>query len=149
MNWLTSLFCPWTAAIVAILAVLFGALGGCGPSSLPAAMPAEFYGVVDKIAVMVEDQGVLDEFVSDVDGHVQNPGIATYVTVTVEGGVRLVGVNGNVVLETFGTGSQLPSGVRAELIKQLSGPLSDERRAAILAILGWNRVPSDHNPPPG
>ena len=141
------LFGGLLAAILAAILTFFGI--GCVPSSLPAAMPAEFYGVVDKIAVMVEEQGVLDEFVSDIDGHVQDPGLETYVQVTVAGGVRLVGVNGNVVLEAFGTGTQLPSGVRAELIKQLSGPLSDEHRTALLEILGWNRVPSDHTPPPG
>lgn len=149
MNWLTSLFCPWTAAIAVILAVLFGALGGCGPGSLPAAMPKEFYQVVDKLAIMVEDQGVLDEFTSNIDGHVQDPGLETSVSVTVSGAVRLVGVNGNVTLTAFGTGTQLPSGVRAALIKELDGPISDARRTAIYELLGWNRVPSDHNPPPG
>ena len=116
--------------------VLF-ALCGC---NLPTGLPKEFAQVADVMAGLVRDQGVLDNFTSNIDGNIQNPGLETYVSIRTTAGVRIVGVNGEVDLGVEGTGTQLPRGVRDSLITMLGQPIGDEQRAAILEILGWNRT---------
>ena len=112
------------------------------------AFPKELGVAAEAMVKMVADQGVLDEFTQELAGNVQDPGLETYGQFTVTSGVRIVGVNGQIDLRTKGTGTQLPADVRASLIEQLDGPISDEQRANILGVLGWNRVESGHNPPP-
>lgn len=90
----------------------------------------------------IVDEGVLKDWLIDADGHVQDPGLATGVCVDIRTYVRAIGVNGNLVSKASGDSTRLPAGLRDELIKQLSGPISDEQRAGILAILGWNRTPA-------
>lgn len=100
---------------------------------------SEFGRVAAVIAQKVADEGILEKFTSNMDGHVQDPGLESYFTVTTAAGVRMRGFNGNIDLMTSGTATNLPSGVRESLIEQLDGPISDEQRENILAILGWNR----------
>lgn len=119
---------------------------GCGMG--PSGFPKELATVAEKMATMVEEQGVMDDFASNIAGTVNNPGMESYVGMELTAGVRIAGVDGSIDLTTSGTGTQLPAGVRKALIEQLDGPLSDDQRAAILAILGWNRTVSPHNPPP-
>jgi hypothetical protein len=94
----------------------------------------------------IQDEGILNEFMLDIDGHVQDPGLESYVSATFAAGVRMKGVNGNVVARGHGDSTRLPPGMRDVLIKQLDGPVSDEQRAAILIMLGWNRTPEGGNP---
>ncbi len=123
--------------------VVLGFATGC---NLPTGLPKEFAEVADAMTAMVTDQGVLNQFTSGIDGHIQNPGLETYLSVRTTAGVRIVGVNGEVDLQAEGGGTQLPKGAREALIAQLSGTLSDDQRAAILTILGWNRA--NPQPPP-
>jgi len=126
-----------------VRAVVIGVLGcvtlwhtvGC----LPSAMPKEFAQVAEQMVSQVRDQGVLDDFKSNLDANVQNPGLESYVKIVTAMGIRLVGVNGEVDLATRGAGTKLPRGLRESLISQLDGPISDEQRNGILQILGWNR----------
>ena len=104
------------------------------------AFPRELTQIAQGMAEMVRDQGVLDEFKSNVDGNVQDPGLETAIAVIFKSHVRLIGVNGEIDLATEGTGTKLPAGVREELLRQLAGPISDEQRQAILTLLGWNRA---------
>lgn len=134
-----------TVITLIVAYVLTLVLGGC---TMPGAMPGDFAAVVQSMVRHVEDQGVLDDFKSALDAHVQDPGMESYLEFRLTAGVALVGVNGEVDLSTHGTGTQLPKGVREGLIEQLAGPISDDQRAAILDVLGWNRVESPHNPVP-
>ena len=123
-----------------VAAMLLGLLAtGC---ALPTALPADFSQVAQGMTKMVVDQGILSEFQSGIDGNIQNPGLESYTRITLAAGVRLVGVNGEVDLNTAGLGTQKPAGMRETLIEQLDKPISDEQRTAILAILGWNRIPA-------
>jgi hypothetical protein len=90
----------------------------------------------------IQDEGVLKEWMVGASGHVQNPGVESYVEVRMTGGVRAIGVDGNVEARGSGDATRLPAGVRDELIKELGGPISDARRDAIMVILGWNRTPT-------
>ncbi len=118
-------------------------VGGC--VTAPQAMPREFGQVVETLAQKMLDETVMDDFLARLDGHLQNPGLELFINNRLSIGGRFVGTNGNLVVDTSGTGTMLPAGVREALIQQLDGPLSDEQRAVILAILGWNRV----TPEPG
>ena len=88
----------WMAGLLLVMVV-----SGC---NLPTGLPKEFAQVADKLVSMVEDQGGLDDFTSNIDGHIQNPGLETYVAVKTTLGVRIVGVNGEVDLQAAGTGTQ-------------------------------------------
>ncbi len=115
-------------------------VSGCGA---PMGFPKELGDAVQVITEMVRDQGLLDQFTSSIDGHVNDPGIEVFVDITVASGVRMIGVDGNVSLDASGIGTQLPTEVRSHLIRKLDEPnLSDEQRAAILDLLGWNVPPS-------
>ncbi len=118
---------------------------GC---SLPTGFSKEFSQVAMNTAAMMKDQGVMDQFTSNIRGHVNDAGIESYVTVTTAAGTRLVGMDGDIMLNTSGTGTQLPHGAREALIAQLGQPISDAQRDSILTLLGWNRVSSPHNTPP-
>ena len=123
----------------AAAAACVGALIGCAGCTGINAFPRELTQVAEGMTKMVQDQGVLDRFESGLAGNLQNPGLESYVRVTFATGVHLVGMNGEVDLTTAGAGTMLPAGLREALIAQLDAPISDEQRAAILAILGWNR----------
>lgn len=112
----------------------------CGCKALGNGLPNELSQVVTDASKMVADQGVLDNFKTNVDGHVQDPGVESYVSITCAAGRRLKGVNGNVNFDTQGGATHLPADVRAALIAQLDGPISDEQRQGILTTLGWNRT---------
>lgn len=116
----------------------------------PNALPREYAAGLMMVTAKVADQGVLDDWTSDAMANLQNPGLETYVTTTVAAGVRIVGMNGRFDLGAGGDGTQLPPGMREELMDQLGQPISDAQREAILTILGWNRTTTEISPaPPG
>jgi len=127
----------------ACLLALSGCLEGC---QLPNAFPRELAEATKMIVQKVADEGTLEKWASNVEGDVFNPGVEAYVCVS--SGVRLVGVQGEIDLTAGGDSTRLPSGVRDALIAQLSGPLGDQQRMAILEILGWNRTPAGGTPTP-
>lgn len=127
-KWLIGLFIGWL--------VLFNVGCQLPGSKLEAAMSE----AGQKIAQKIEDEGLLKDWLVNGDLHVNNPGLESYVAVTVAAGVRAVGVNGNIVAAVNGDATRLPADMRASLIKQLDGPISDAQRTAILEILGWNRT---------
>lgn len=118
---------------------LNGCLAGCSMLGNKNMFPDELTALVKVTAQQIADQGVIDQFTTDIKGNVQDPGVESYVSIKLAAGVRMVGVNGDIDVSTGGSGTVLPAGTREVLIKQLDGPLSDEQRAAILEILGWNR----------
>lgn len=133
-----------TLAGVALLAVNGCLTGGC---KLPGSrLEMALADAADQLGKKVADEGVLEKFLLDADGHVQDPGLESYVQVTMAAGVRAKGINGNIVARASGDSTRLPAGMRETLVKQLDGPLSDEQRAAILQILGWNRTPPGGTP---
>jgi hypothetical protein len=111
--------------------------------------------VAEATVEMLKDQGVLDEFLSNVRGAVHNPSLVVSFEDIKKTRFGLEGVNGDIELMTQGTGTQLPAGVRQSLIDVLAGlegrtdAEANALRDQILAILGWNRVVSPHNPVPG
>ena len=111
-------------------------LGCVSPNGFPKEMSYALTKAVDKVA----DQGMLDTWKTNLRGHINDPGVESYATVTIAAGVRLTGVDGDMNFDSGGGATKLPPGVREELIKQLDGPLSDEQRANILGLLGWNRT---------
>lgn len=136
------MFANWIWPIVLVFLMFFN--GGC--LSGLSGFPSEMGQAANVLAEMVRDQGVMDKFLGQLEGNIYDPGIETYVKVS--SGIHLVGTQGSIDLTTEGTGTQLPTGVKQALIDQLSGPLSDDQRVAILTILGWNRIESAHNPVP-
>jgi hypothetical protein len=127
---------------------LNGCLSGCSMLGNKNMFPDELTQLVQVTAEQIADQGVIDQFATDIKGNVQDPGVESYVSIKLAAGVRMVGVNGDIDVTTGGTGTVLPAGTRETLIKQLDGPLSDDQRTAILEILGWNRKqPAVATPP--
>lgn len=95
-------------------AVVLIGLSNCIAGCQTAPAPAQWFGsetgaavkaVVDKFA----EQGTIDRLVANVDGHVQNPGMEGYVNVRTSVGVRVVGANGNVDINTTGSGPMDPN----------------------------------------
>ncbi len=105
-------------------------------------------GIGGVLVETIADQGVLDKFLASIIGNLQNPGMKLFESTERSWGIRSIGVAGRVDGSMSGTGTQLPKGLRDALVDQLDAPISDEQRATILAILGWNRIESPHNPPP-
>lgn len=128
------------------IAYLLGAMGCLGGCQLPSAFPKELAQATQMIVQKVSDEGTLEKWASNVEGNVFNPGVEAYVCVS--SGVRLAGVQGEIDLTAGGDSTRLPAGVREALIAQLGMPISDEQRAGILAILGWNRTPAGGTPNP-
>ena len=89
----------------------------------------------------IADEGVLDKFLLDADGHVQDPGLESYIQVTIGAGVRAKGINGNIVAQASGDSTRLPAGVREAMLKELDSPnTSNDRKNATYILLGWNRT---------
>lgn len=117
---------------------------GCGP---PMGLPKEFGAAAGVLTGMVADQGLLDEFIGNIRGHVNEPGMAVFATIEFTSGVKIVGVDGDVSLQGSGVGTQLPAALRESLIARLDQPnLTEDQRAAILDLLGWRVPPSLRNP---
>lgn len=134
MNWL-----KWVGWIGGIL-FLWLSLTGCSSMQAGNRMMDAMAQAATTLSEKIRDEGVLQQWMIDADGNVQNPGVESYVTLTLAGGVHATGINGSIVARGSGDSTRLPSGVREELVKQLSGPISDAQRTAILTILGWNRT---------
>ncbi len=125
------------------LGVLF-LVSGC---AAPMGLPKEFGAAATVLTAMVADQGLLDDFIGNIRGHVNEPGMAVFTTIEVTSGVKIVGVDGDVNLQASGVGTQLPAALRESLIARLDQPnLTDAQRAAILDMLGWRVPPSLRNP---
>ncbi len=135
-------------ALLTFLAqVLSMGAGGClmaGCSMFPSEMSQMTAMVVDKVA----DQGMLDKWASNMEAHVNNPGIETGVVIRIAGYGRFIGTDGQVSLGTEGGGTDLAPGERDALIRLLELPGLDEAaRMAILKRLGWHRGEGDVDPP--
>lgn len=134
--------------LVGLLAI---AVSGC---SIPTAMPKEMAVVAERMAIMMDNQGVMDYFKANMRGHVLNPGMKAEVGVTFHSKLGFDGVDADLTLDQAGTGTQLSQGTREALLDELeaiSGRTDPEAialRDQILSALGWNRVTSDHNPVP-
>ena len=133
----------WKIVLVVLFAVW--AVPGCQ-------MPGEnLVGVLkdtgQALVTQIGAEGVLDKYTFDANAHMNNPGVEAESCICAKSALRMIGVDGDMATAASGTGTQLPTGLSQALIDQLSQPISDEQRAAILEILGWNRVPSEHNPP--
>lgn len=131
-----------------VLVLVLMSVVGCGP---PMGFPKELGAAATVLTNMVAEQGLMDDFIGKVRGHVNEPGMELYVEIRAASGVRVVGVDGDVNLSASGVGTQLQKEVRDSLIKKLDEPnLTDTQRAAIIDLLGWRVPPSLRNPlPPG
>ena len=125
--------------LMGLMGLLGLGLPGCGLPKGINTIPEQLGKALEGLTSMVKDQGVLENFTTDAEGNFVNPGVETYAGVIIVSGVRLQGVSGQIAAKGSGTGTMLPPELRASLIRQLDGPISDEQRAAILEILGWNR----------
>lgn len=133
------------SVMLSLLCLIFG----CS-SMLPGARLEQALGqAAEKLSEKIADEGVLNDWLIDADGHVQDPGLATGVCVDIRTYVRAIGINGNLTSKASGDSTRLPAGLRDELIKQLSLPLTQEQRDGILQILGWNRTPAGGTPTAG
>lgn len=133
MAWCVGGLCAWSA---------------CGCQLPGSKLEAALAQSAETLAKKIQDEGVLQAWMLDADGHVQDPGLESYVSATFAAGVRAKGVNGNIVARGNGDSTRLPAGVRESLIKQLDGPISDLQREAIMIMLGWNRTPAGGTPTP-
>ena len=106
-------------ALFALLLALFGA--GCiSPNELaPAMFPQEFRDAVKAGAISVFDQTDWDDVAMNLDAHANNPGVRFWMSVTVEGGAGLDGLDGDFHVGAVGEGIT---------------PLSDDARGAILKL---------------
>lgn len=113
-------------AALAALGIVFGNVG-----CQTAPSPAQWFGsetgaavqaVVDKFA----EQGTIDRIVAGVRGNVQNPGMEGYVNVRTSVGVRVVGANGSVQIDTTGSGPMDPNMV-PPYVQELAAKLVQEK----------------------
>lgn len=137
--------------IVLSLVLLAVAVSGC---QIPTAMPREMAVVAEKMAKMMDNQGVMDHFTANMRGHVLNPGMKAEVGIVFFSKLGFDGVDADLVLDQAGTGTQLAEGTREALLTELAvlsgrtDPEANALREQILTALGWNRVTSEHNPVP-
>lgn len=123
-----------TMLIATMLALASGCAGGCTLNPMERTIAKLGAAIEKKIA----DEGVLESWATEAEGDLYEPGFAAFVCV--ETGVRVKGLQGRVTAKAGGDSTRLPAGLREALIAQLSQPISDEQRAAILQTLGWNRT---------
>lgn len=155
-------------ALLAGTAVVLLGVIGCGPNagdmvraqqSLAAQattspLPAETSGLVRELTQLMKDQGVLDKWLAHCRAHGINPGLKIEQSITHSTKIGLDGFDAQIELQADGTGTQLPTGVREQLIDVLkqvadrTDPESLALRKAILEMLAWNREESPHNPVP-
>lgn len=127
-------------AIVAALGLLVGScVVGC--SWQPGGFPQEMTDALKVATEKVAEQGVLDKFTTNLRGHVKDPGIESYALVRVSGGVRIVGTDGDMIMETSGVGTMLPPGTLARIKETLQDPnIPQEVKDKMWNLLIWNRV---------
>lgn len=102
--------------------------------------------IANTLASKIADEGVLKDWMASANANFNNPKAVAFVRVEVASGIGMEGVDGSIAGEGSGDSTRLPAGLREQLIAQLNGPLSDQQRAAILTMLGWNRTPEGGNP---
>ncbi len=128
----------WIVGVLAILLLIIPCLAGCGGGVF--GFPSEFQQVTKMVTAKVADQGMLEKWASNMSAHVNNPGLESGVVIRIAGYSRIIGTDGEVMLETGGAGTQLAPGERDALIGMLGWPgLSDVERMALLRRLGWHR----------
>ncbi len=126
------------------MATLGGWLAGC---SGIAGFPSEFSQMAQMVTNKVADQGVLSEWASNMNAHVNDPGVESGVVIRIAGYARIIGTDGEVRLDTEGGGTQLAPGEREALIGMLEwAGISAEERTAIMRRLGWHRGEGDTAP---
>lgn len=122
--------------VVGLLSIV---LCGAGCSGLMG-FPTEFQQVSKMVVDKVADQGVLEKWASNMNAHVNDPGIEAGVVIRIASYARIIGTDGDIMLNTGGGGTQLAPGERDALISMLSWPgMSDIERMAIMRRLGWHR----------
>lgn len=99
--------------------------------------------VAQILADKIQEEGVLDKWLANVDGHLQDPGVESYVSITIAGGVHAKGVNGNVTAQGGGDSTKLPTGTLGTLIDLIKDPRTPEaERQKYIELLLWNRHPT-------
>ena len=106
------------------------------------AFTAEFSKIGEMIAEKVAEEGLLEEWASNLDANVQNPGVGAGVEVRVMAFVRLIGTNGEIDLTTKGMGAaKLAPIERDALLQILMRPgMSLEQQLLIMDQLGIPRA---------
>jgi len=128
-----------------MLPVMLLFLSGCLSKSV-SSMTDPMGKLANTLAEKIADEGVLKEWMINADAKLDHPGAVAFVRIETAAGVRLEGVNGTIVGKGGGDSTRLPAGTREALITQLSMPISDAQRTAILELLGWNRTPEGGTP---
>jgi len=95
------------------------------------------------------EQGVMDKWIANVDGAVQNPGVAVATVIEIRGEAHLIGVNGEVSLNQEGHGTQFSPQTLGALVDELKNPaLSWEEKQYIWNLLQWRHTQSTGAGPP-
>lgn len=131
----------WWVWLIALL--LPGLTGGCMFSKAYEQMGdlnAKLGEAVAASVEMMRDQGVMDKFLVNAEGEFIEPGVVAEAGMVFRSSARLAGVSGTLDSQVSGTGLKLPSGAREALLSSLENA-SDEQRAAIWRLLGW-QVPA-------
>ena len=142
--------------LLGFLTSLLGLLGGgCTPNDfVPKAFPQELGQAVNTFALSMADQTVWKEVLADIDGNVQNPGVAFFVRGEIVTGVRLEGVTGDVDIGGTGHGTGvLTDDARKVILEQYQSATTQAQRDYWLKLLGLveteTEPPSAGPAPPG
>ncbi|MCG8406738.1 MAG: hypothetical protein MI923_16200 [Phycisphaerales bacterium] len=140
-----------TRIIMLLCVLLVAVVPGCIDSSINKIV-GQMGGAAEMAISKVADQGILDDWVVDGYGNIQDPGVEGYVTLTVAAGAKMRGINGRLEAGAGGRGTQLPKGMREAALKGISeldgrtDPEANALRERYLDLLGWNRTGAP-NPP--
>lgn len=93
------------------------------------------------LADKIQSEGMLDKWLLNADAHFNNPRVVAGIVFEVKTIVGVEGTSGNVIAEGAGDSVRLDPAVVDALVEEMKNPnTSNERRNAIMMILGWNRT---------
>ena len=136
-RWISGMF---SLLLCGCLSIPLIAMTGC--QNPMTAFTAEFSQIAQMIADKVDEQGLLEEWSSNLDANVQNPGVGAGVDIRIMGFVRLIRTNGEIDMSTEGTGaSKLAPIERDAILEILMRPgLSLEQQLIMMDQLGIPRA---------
>jgi len=94
--------------------LVFLAMGNCIAGCMTPPSPANWLGsetgaAVQAVVEKFAEQGTIDRMVAGVRGNVHDPGMEAYVNIRTSVGVRVVGADGSVQIDTTGSGPMDPN----------------------------------------
>ena len=133
----------WWAMLFLGIFLLFGSVG-CAPMDAGSLAPL-MKQTADILADKIEKEGVLDKFVTSIEGDLHDPGIVIETGLILRSTIYLKGTHGEVELSGEGHGTQLSESTRTALEAELGNPQLTivEKQKIIEFLVGLQNAPTE------